>query len=171
MTHIRARHLSSGSVSGCHFSLQKQGQRALLWRVLHFSHNYIAMQEEKIRQKVIAECSGRQRQRKGLCLITEALVEVQRRDGPVCFFVCMCFNITIVLCFAPSPFLRNCRMERASATSSPSGLWARSRGHEPLSPHPAWHVTSSATTPSHLSRLLMWKWGRTTTEGRGPSAL
>lgn len=29
-----------------------------LWRVLHFSHNYIATQQEKIRRKVIVECSG-----------------------------------------------------------------------------------------------------------------
>lgn len=97
------------------------------------------------------------------------LVEAQCRDGPVCFFVCMRFNITIVLCFAPSLCPRNCRTERASATSSPSGLWARSRGRERLSPHPR-RVTSSEMTPSHPSRLLTSKWGHTTTEARGPSA-
>lgn len=92
------------------------------------------------------------------------------RGRPVCFFVCMRFNITIVLCFAPSLCLRSCRTERASATSSPSDPPARSRGHEPSSPRRAWRGTCSATTPSRPSRRSTWKWGRTTTEGRGPSA-
>lgn len=153
---------------------KSRAKEHFLWRVLHFSHNYIAMQDKKMRREVMVECSERywlkKKRKKKLCLIPEALVKVQRRDRPVCFFVCMPFNITIVLCFAPSLFLRNCRTERASATSSPSGLWAWSHGHERLCPHPAWPVTSSATTPSRPSRLLTWRWGRTITEGRGPSA-
>lgn len=75
------------------------------------------------------------------------------RDGRVCFFVCMHFNITVVLCFAPSLFLRNCRTARASATSSHSGLWGWSRGRERRSPRPERPATPSGTTPSQPSRL------------------
>lgn len=75
------------------------------------------------------------------------------RDGRVCFFVCMHFNITVVLCFALSLFLRNCRTARASATSSHSGLWGWSRGRERRSPRPERPATPSGTTPSQPSRL------------------
>lgn len=92
------------------------------------------------------------------------------RDGRACFFVCMHFNITVVLCFAPSLFLRNCRMVRALATSSLSDLWVWSHGPERLSPRLEWPVTSSVMTPFQPSRLSKWKWGLIIIEGRGLSA-
>lgn len=92
------------------------------------------------------------------------------RDGRVCFFVCMHFNITVVLCFAPSLFLRNCRTVRALATPSLSDLWVWSHGREQLSPHPELPVTSSVTTPFRPSRLSKLKWGLIIIEGRGLSA-
>lgn len=91
--------------------------------------------------------------------------------GPLCVFVCMFFNITIVLCFALSPCLRNCRTEKVLATSSPSGPWARSRGPERLSPPPGCRAMFSATTLSRPLHHLTWKWVRSTTVERGPSAL
>lgn len=75
------------------------------------------------------------------------------RDGRVCFLVCMHFNITVVLCFAPSLFLRNCKTARASATSSHSGLWGWSRGRERQSQPRGRPAMPSETTPSQPSRL------------------
>jgi len=134
-----------------------------------FGHNRVANAGGK-NDEAEGQSEKGKRQRKKGAASNRGEARVRRRDGPVRFFVRMRFNITIVLCFAPSPFPRNCRTARASDTSSPSGPWPRSRGRERSSRRPARRPSSSATTPSRPSRRSTWKWARTTTAGRGPSA-
>lgn len=57
MTHIRAVGLSSAQPPSAIPPSKSMDKEHFLWRVLHFSQNYIAMQDKKMRQEVIVECS------------------------------------------------------------------------------------------------------------------
>lgn len=142
------------SDSQSHFSLRKVGEKA---RIVSTLAAIVYPCRMKGQSEVMSVYNGeRQKERpvdETLRPLGAADAQLQRRDGRVCFFVCMHFNITVVLCFAPSLFLRNCRTARASATSSHSDLWVWSRGRERLSPRPERPATSSVTTPSQPSRL------------------
>lgn len=84
--------------------------------------------------------------------------------------VCICFNITIVLCFTLSLSLKNCRMAKASVTSLPSAPSEKLAG--PTSPHPppAPRATSTETTASRLFLHFMSRLALTTAKDKVPSA-
>lgn len=83
--------------------------------------------------------------------------------------VCICFNITIVLCFTLSLSLKNYRMVKALVTSLLSALSEKLAGlmWPPLPPVP--HATCTETTASRLSLHFMSRLALTTAKDRVPS--
>lgn len=85
--------------------------------------------------------------------------------------VCICFNITIVLCFTLSLSLKNCRMVRALVTSLLSAPSEKLAGLT-WPPLPLAHrATCTATKASRRSLHFMSRLALTTAKDRVPSAL
>lgn len=84
--------------------------------------------------------------------------------------VCICFNITIVLCFTLSLSLKNCRMAKASVTSLPSAPSEKLAGPTSPRPPPAPRATSTETTASRLSLHFMSRLALTTAKDKALSA-
>lgn len=100
------------------------------------------------------------------------------RDGGDCvspavvwtWVVCICFNITIVLCFTLSLFPKNYRMVRALVTSSLSAPSEKLAGLTWPPPPLARRATCTATTASRPSLRFTLRLALTTAKDRVPSA-